>query len=83
MGVAMLRPYIKLKFPRPFLGPAFNHNFFLREKLYRIHALPVHIAKERILPAAEWEERHRRGDTDIDSDIARLGFVSKFSSGGT
>ena len=30
---------------------------------------------------AEREERHRRGDTDVDTDISSLGFVAKLACG--
>ncbi len=35
--------------------------------------------KKRLLPAAEREEGHRRGHTDVDADIAGLGFVPELA----
>jgi len=37
---------VHLEFSRPFLGPAFDHDFLLSEKFNRIHALAMHIAEE-------------------------------------
>ena len=78
-----MRIIVKLKFSTPLFRPAFDHNFLLRKEFHCVHALTVHIAEERFLPSAEREERHRCGHTNIDSNIARFGFISELARGRT
>mgnify|MGYP001605536599 CR=1 FL=1 len=81
LSSAILYSSNSLEFPCPLFRPALHNNLLLREELHRIHALSVHIAEERFLPSAERKESHRRGDTDVDSNIARVRFVSKSARG--
>lgn len=55
-----------LELARPFLGPAFDDNLSLGEKLYGVLSLPVQIAKKAILPAAERKESHRSCNPDVE-----------------
>src|SRR5205823_12694896 len=65
--------------PSPLFGPAFNHHLLLREELERVTALAVQIAEKTLTRAAERKERHRRGDREVDADVADLGFVPEFA----
>ena len=69
-----------LKFARPFRRPTLHHNLGLREKFHRVAALSVKIAEKAVLPAAEGEECHRRGDADVAPDIS--GFDAAAESAG-
>src|ERR671935_163197 len=42
-------------------------------------AVSVQVAEERVLPAGEREERHRRGDADVDADHPRLRLVAELA----
>src|SRR5215472_7747058 len=61
--------------------PALDHDFRLGEKLDGIASLSVKNAEETFLPAAEREIRHRRGNTDVNADVARRGLVAEFARG--
>src|SRR5205814_9667512 len=60
--------------------PAAKHRFLARVKHHSFDALNMKIAKERVIPAAETEQRHRRGDPYIYAKHARLDVADKFSS---
>src|SRR5437764_13644814 len=77
-----MRLYI-LKFPRPLSGPALNDHLLFGVKLDGVTALSVHITEEAVLPAREREESHRSGHTNVDTNVARLGFVAKLACCGT
>src|SRR5918996_2387823 len=66
-----------LKLAGPIGGPALDDHLGLGEKLHRVFALTMQITKETILPATEWEERHRRCNADVDADIPGLRFIPK------
>src|SRR4029077_13053865 len=57
--------------------PALDHNFLVSVKLDRVAALSVQITEETVLPSAEREIRHGRGDPNVDTDISCGGFVSE------
>src|SRR3984957_7154520 len=59
--------------------PALYNNFGLGEELDSVFALPMKNAEEAFLPSAERKVRHRRGNSDIDTDIPRGRFISKFA----
>lgn len=56
----------RLELAGSFFGPTFNDYLLLHEELNRIHSLALHIAKERVLPAAKGEESHRCRHANID-----------------
>ena len=53
--------------------------FLLREEVYSIPTLTVEVSEETIFPTTEGKERHRCGDTDVNTDIADLCLISEFS----
>src|ERR1017187_9760537 len=63
-------------------GPAFDDDFLVGVELDGVAALAVEIAEETILPSAEREVSHRRGDSDVDADVARGRFVAEAARGG-
>jgi len=63
------------------MRPAFDHNFCLSEKLDCVVTLTVEIAKKAIFPAAKWKVRYRCSDTNVNANIACLGFVAELTSG--
>src|SRR5713101_985582 len=65
----------------PFFGPALDDDLGFGVELDGVAALGVEIAEEAFLPAAEGEERHRRGDAHVDADIASLGLVAELAGG--
>src|SRR5262245_7287133 len=66
----------------PFLRPALDNDFGLREELDGMSTLAVQVAEETFPGAAERKERHRRGDADVDADVANLRFVAKLAGAG-
>src|SRR5947208_11131441 len=63
----------------PLLWPALNNDLFLGEELERIAALAMKIAEETLTRAAEGKKRHRRRNSEVDADVAYLGFVPELS----
>src|ERR1700722_13893176 len=66
-----------LEFAAVFFRPALDDNLLIRIELNRVAALAVEIAKKAVLPSTEREVRHRRGNTNVDADIARRRFVAE------
>src|ERR1039458_9526859 len=62
-------------------GPAFDDNFLVGVELDGVAALAVEIAEKTILPSAEREVSHGRGDADVDADISRGRFVAEAARG--
>src|SRR5258706_15162984 len=58
-------------------GPAFNYDLLVGVELDGVAALAVKIAEEAVLPSAEREVSHGRGDADVDADISRGSFVAE------
>src|SRR5712671_1678912 len=67
----------RLEFPAVLFGPAFDYDFLVGVELDGIAALAVEVAEKAVLPSAEWEIGHGRGDSDVDTDISRRGFVAE------
>src|SRR3982751_5695404 len=61
---------IFLELARVLLGPALNHNFLVGVKLDGVPALTMEIAEKTVLPPAEREVGHGRGNSDVDADVA-------------
>src|SRR5258708_277324 len=70
-----------LEFPAVLFGPAFDYYFLVGVELDGIAALAVEIAEEAVLPSAEGEVGHGRGDSDVDADVARGSFVAEAARG--
>ena len=79
----MLRLINLLELPAPFSRPTFDHDLGLSEEFDGVFSLSMQVAEEAILPAAEREERHRGGYTNIDADIARVCLVAELTRRGT
>ena len=62
-------------------GPAFDYDFLVGVELDGVAALAVEIAEEAVLPSAEGEVGHGRGDSDVDADISRRSFVAEAARG--
>src|SRR5438309_9986863 len=74
-------PWLKnLELARVLFCPALNNNFLVGIELDRVAALAVQIAEEAVLPSAEGEIRHGRGNANVDADIARGRFVAEAAS---
>src|SRR6266567_1351826 len=58
-------------------GPAFDHDFLVGVELYRVAALTVEIAEEAVLPSAEREVGHGRGDSDVNANVAGRRFIAE------
>ena len=71
-----------LELARMLFGPAFHYDFFVGVELDGVAALAVEVAEEAVLPSAEGEVGHGRGDSDVDADIAGGRFVAEFAGGG-
>jgi hypothetical protein len=70
---------IILEFSRPFLWPAFDHNFRLSKEFHGMLALPMQRTKEAVLPSAEWEECHGCRHPNIDPNIPGIGFITELA----
>src|SRR5882724_321901 len=70
-----------LKLPRVILGPALDHDFLFRIELDGVASLGVHNSEKAVFPAAEREVGHRRGDANVDANIARRRFVTEPAGG--
>src|ERR1700688_2967226 len=70
-----------LELARMFFGPAFDYDFFVGIELDGVAALAVEVAEEAVLPSAEGEVGHGRGDSDVDADVAAGGFVAEAARG--
>src|SRR5260370_26268482 len=57
--------------------PAFDDNFLVGIELDGVAALPVEIAEEAVLPSTEREVSHGGGDSNVDADISRGGFIAE------
>src|SRR3954447_21358763 len=55
--------------------PAARDGLLARVEVDRVRPVRVQVSEEGVLPAAEREERDRRGDADVDADHARLDLV--------
>src|SRR5215467_3444567 len=66
-----------LELPTMLFGPALDHNFLVGVELDRIATLSMQIAEEAVLPSAEWKIRHRRGNSDIDPNVAGWSLVAE------
>src|ERR1700691_3733943 len=64
-----------------FLRPTFHYYFFVGVELDGVAALAVEIAEEAVLPSAEGEVGHGRGDSNVDANVSRRGFVAEAASG--
>src|SRR5438046_7450843 len=71
-----------LELAAPLLGPALDDDFGFGVELDGVAALGVEVAEEAVLPAAEREERHGRGDADVDADVAGARLVPELPRGG-
>ncbi len=71
------------EFPAVLFGPAFDYYFLVGIELDGVAALAVEIAEETVLPSAEGEIGHGRGDSDVDADVARGRFVAEAARGGS
>src|SRR3990172_5468200 len=54
------------------LPPALDHDLLVGEEVHGVLRLPVQHPEERLLAAAEGEERHRRRQPDVDADHAGI-----------
>src|SRR5262249_49938085 len=54
----------------PFRIPALHDDLGLCIELDGMTTLSMQVAKEALLPAAEWIEGHRRCHADVDADVA-------------
>src|ERR1700692_706930 len=70
-----------LELARMFFGPAFDYDFFVGVELDGVAALAVEVAEETVLPSAEGEVGHGRGDSDVDADVAGGRFVAEAARG--
>src|SRR5687767_8971043 len=52
--------------------PAFRHDFLACVERDRVLAVRPEVAEDRLLPAAEREERHRRRHAEVNPEHARL-----------
>ena len=62
-------------------GPTLDDNLLIGIELDSIAALAVKIAEEAVLPPAEGEIGHGRGDSDVDADISGGRFVAEAARG--
>src|SRR5580700_4052564 len=58
-------------------GPAFDYDFLVGVELDGVPALAMEIAEEAVLPSAEGEVGHGRGNSDVDTDVAGGSFVAE------
>src|SRR5439155_26493280 len=79
---APMRLYM-LKFARPPSRPSLDNHLLFGIKLDGVTALSVHIPEEAALPARKREESHRSCHTNVDTNVARLGFIAKLTCCGT
>src|SRR5215217_3127360 len=73
----LLLPHVSHTFAKP----ARRDHFLLRVELYRLAALDVEVAVERVVPTGEGEHRHRRGDADVDSHHSGLHAMLELACG--
>src|ERR1700721_3121126 len=73
----------RLEFPAVLFSPAFDDNFLVGVELNRVAPLSVQIAEETVLPSAEREVSHGRGDPNIDANVSRRRFVAEAARGGS
>src|ERR1044071_5813740 len=66
---------------RALVRPTARHNLSLRIELHSVFAQCMQITEERILPAGEREERHRRRHTHVDSDHPCCNVLGKLPRG--
>src|SRR5579864_12171 len=66
-----------LEFPAVLFRPALDDNFLVRIKLDSIPPLPMQIAEEAVLPSAEREIGHGRGDTNVDTNVPCRRFIAE------
>src|ERR1700722_3569941 len=76
----MGNPHLEL--PAPGRRPALDDDLLFGIEIDGIAALRVQIAEEAVLPAGEREIRHRRGDADVDPDVAGTNLVAELARGG-
>src|SRR5580693_4456412 len=70
-------PLSSLELSAVLFGPALDYNFLVGVELDGIAALAVKIAEKAVLPSAEGEVGHGRGDSDVDADVPRGRFVAE------
>src|SRR3954447_8577239 len=68
---------ISSELPRPAARPPLHHNLFLREEFHGVTALAVQVSEETSTRSAEWKERHRRCDGNVDPDITHFRVVAE------
>src|SRR5260370_6649050 len=71
-----------MKLARPPPGAALEHNLLFRVELDGVTPLGVHIAKEAVLPAREWEESHRRSHANVDANVPGSCFITELACRG-
>ena len=74
---------MRLEFSAVLFGPAFDDYFLVGIEFDGIAALAVEVAEEAVLPSAEGEVGHGRGDSDVDADVSGGRFVTETAGGGT
>src|SRR5581483_4430755 len=65
------------EFSAVLLAPAFDHDLLVGIELDGIAALPVQVAKEAVLPAAEGEIGHGRRHANVNADIPGRRFIAE------
>src|SRR4051794_35470858 len=70
-----------LELAGPLAGPALDDNLLVCVEVDRVVGLAVEDAHEAVFPATEGEVGHRRGDTDVDADVAGGDFVAEATGG--
>src|ERR1022692_1401744 len=73
----------RLEFSAVLFSPALYYDFLVGVELDGVAALAVEIAEEAVLPSAEREVGHGRGDSDVDADISCRSFVAEAARGGS
>src|ERR1022692_1926105 len=71
----------RLEFSAVLFSPALYYDFLVGVELDGVAALAVEIAEEAVLPSAEREVGHGRGDSDVDADVAGRSFVAEAARG--
>src|SRR5260370_2729283 len=78
-----VKPTNLLELAAVLFRPAFDDNFLVGIELDGVAALPVEIAEEAVLPSTEREVGHGRGNSNVDADISRGGFIAEAARGRT